>query len=131
MPQLAQRTASIWRMRSGDVERLAHFFERVLAPQPETHHDDPFSRGVSASIMTRCAPLVQPDDGVRGDQSLVLDQVAQVESPPRRWAFEEKVRSSGSCAPCRWDIIRGDLFRGGLVAELLHELAAGHTLLIV
>src|SRR5215472_520267 len=119
---------------AGHFEVLTHLFQRVvrLLPDAEPHPEDLLlARGQRGEHFSGLLGQVHVDDRVRGrDQALVLDEVAEVGVLLLAdWRLEADglLRDLQDLA----DLVQrelhllGDLLRGGLAADLLHQVAAG------
>src|SRR5438874_10257629 len=135
MPQFAQRLGfDLPDALASHGERLAYFFQGVLRAifQAEAHLDDFFlARGQGAQHLRRLVFQIHVDDGLGGrDYAAVFDEVAQM----RIFLFADgRLQRDGLLRDLQYLAHfgdrnihpLGDLFRGRLAAELLHQLPRG------
>src|SRR5471032_631529 len=135
MPQLAQRLGlDLPDALAGDFEVLADLFQRVvgLLADAEAHAQDLlFARRQRRQHFAGLLGQVHVDDriGRRGD-GLVLDEVAQVAV---LFLADGRLEADGLLGDLEdlADLVErqlhllGDLFRSGLAADLLHQVARG------
>src|SRR5271170_48638 len=132
MTQLAQRLGfALADALSGDLEALADLFEGVLGSvcEAEAHLDDTlFARREGAQNLRSVLLQVHADYGVGGRDGLaVFDEVAEVRIflfADRSFERDGLLGDLEDLADLRdWNIhAPGNLFRGRLTAELLHQL---------
>src|SRR5438132_8548057 len=135
VPELAQRLGlDLPDPLAGDREVLPDFFQRVLATvgeaEPEPQHLL-LARREGVEDLVRLLPEREADDRLDGrDDLLVLDEVAQVAVLLLADRCLQRNRFLGDLQDFS-DLVHGDvhlrrdLLRGGLAAELLHELPRG------
>src|SRR5437868_7955013 len=140
MPQLAQRLGlDLPYTFASHCERLAHFFEGVLAAvfETETHLDDLFfTRRQRAQYLRSLVFQVDVDHGLgRRDYATILDEVAQMRIFLfAYWRFEGDglLRDLQDLADLGDRNIHalGDFFRRRFASQYLHQLPRGADQLV-